>query len=87
MVYQFFNVLLQVLIVKSHDILQEEIGIALYNMASVDFDFFYGQFLQNFLATCEGLDENQKTILAQNFPMDKVDIFNLLLPEFNSLLL
>uniref|UniRef100_A0ACB8FLN7 Exportin-6 n=1 Tax=Sphaerodactylus townsendi TaxID=933632 RepID=A0ACB8FLN7_9SAUR len=44
MLFQFVNVLLQVLVHKSHDLLQEEIGIAVYNMASVDLSStaFYG---------------------------------------------
>ena len=72
MLLQFLNVLIQVLVIKSHDLLQEEIGITIYNMASVDFDSFYANFLPQFLASCEGVDQNQKTILGQNFKMDKV---------------
>ncbi|XP_064637974.1 exportin-6-like isoform X2 [Lineus longissimus] len=71
MLDQFLNVLLQVLVHKSHDLLQEEIGITVYNMASVDFERFYSTFLPQFLTNCEGLDNNQKAILAQNFKMDK----------------
>lgn len=72
MLFQFVNVLLQVLVHKSHDLLQEEIGIATYNMASVDFDGFYSAFLPEFLASCDGVDSNQKNVLARNFKMDKV---------------
>ncbi|OPJ87659.1 exportin-6 isoform C [Patagioenas fasciata monilis] len=71
MLFQFVNVLLQVLVHKSHDLLQEEIGIATYNMASVDFDGFYSAFLPEFLASCDGVDSNQKNVLARNFKMDK----------------
>ncbi|XP_074647944.1 exportin-6-like [Tubulanus polymorphus] len=71
MLLQFMNVLLQVLVHKSHDILQEEIGISLYNMASVDFDRFYKLFLPQFLDNTDGLDSNQKCVLAENFKMDK----------------
>ena len=63
------------LVHKSHDLLQEEIGITVYNMASVDFDAFYASFLPQFLASCDGIDENQKTILRKNFKMDKVSFF------------
>ncbi|XP_069921038.1 exportin-6-like [Oryctolagus cuniculus] len=49
MLFQFVNVLLQVLVHKSHDLLQEELGIAIYNMASVDFDGFFAAFLPEFL--------------------------------------
>ena len=72
MLLQFMNVLLQVLVAKSHALLQEEIAITLYNMAHVDFDTFYAKFLPQFLSSCDGVDENQKNILAQNFKMDKV---------------
>ncbi|KAJ1097279.1 hypothetical protein NDU88_002404 [Pleurodeles waltl] len=71
MLFQFVNVLLQVLIHKSHDLLQEEIGIAIYNMASVDFDSFYSAFLSEFLGACDGIDSNQKTVLGRNFKMDR----------------
>ncbi|KAM8798588.1 exportin-6 isoform 3-T3 [Eudromia elegans] len=71
MLFQFVNVLLQVLVHKSHDLLQEEIGIAIYNMASVDFDGFYSAFLPEFLASCDGVDSNQKNVLGRNFKMDR----------------
>ncbi|XP_014672669.1 PREDICTED: exportin-6-like isoform X2 [Priapulus caudatus] len=69
MLFQFLNVLLQVLIYRSHDLLQEEIMVTVYNMAAVDFDRFYNMFLHQFLANCEGLDDSQKTMLARNFPI------------------
>ncbi|KAI8501262.1 Exportin-6 [Branchiostoma belcheri] len=71
LLFQFLNVLLQVLVHRSHDLLREEIAIAAYNMASVDFDVFFTTFLPQFLAGCEGLDQTQKAILAQNFKMEK----------------
>ncbi|XP_072125332.1 exportin-6 isoform X2 [Mobula birostris] len=71
MLFQFVNVLLQVLVHKSHDLLQEEIGIAVYNMASVDFSSFYAAFLPQFLANCDGVDSNQRTVLGRNFKMDR----------------
>ncbi|KAK6169003.1 hypothetical protein SNE40_020137 [Patella caerulea] len=71
MLSQFLNVLIQTLVVKSHDLLQEEIVITVYNMASVDFEGFYTGFLPHFLNTCNGLDVNQKTILSHNFKIDK----------------
>ena len=72
MLYQFLTVLLQVLVCRSHDLLQEEIAVTVYNMASVDFDTFYACFLPTFLAGCEGIDASQKAVLAQNFKMDCV---------------
>ena len=74
MLPQFLNVLLQVLLHKSHDLLQDEIAIALYNMAAVDFDIFYSHFLPQFLTGCEGIDENQKAILSANFKVDRVSV-------------
>ncbi|XP_048407891.2 exportin-6 isoform X2 [Stegostoma tigrinum] len=71
MLFQFINVLLQVLVHKSHDLLQEEIGIAVYNMASVDFNSFYTVFLPQFLGSCDGVDSNQRTVLGRNFKMDR----------------
>jgi hypothetical protein len=70
--HQFLTVLLQVLIVKSHDLLQEEIGITIYNMASVDFDSFYACFLPQFLQNCEMLNDTQKATLGTNFKLDRV---------------
>ncbi|KAM4631697.1 exportin-6 isoform 1-T1 [Discoglossus pictus] len=71
MLHQFVSVLLQVLIHKSHDLLQEEIGIAVYNMASVDFSTFFSAFLTEFLTGCQGLDSGQKSVLARNFKMER----------------
>ncbi|XP_072337474.1 exportin-6 isoform X2 [Scyliorhinus torazame] len=71
MLFQFINVLLQVLVHKSHDLLQEEIGIAVYNMGSVDFSSFYTVFLPQFLGSCDGIDSNQRTALGRNFKMDR----------------
>ena len=72
MLLQFLNVLLQALVYRSHDLLQEEITITLYNMAAVDFDSFYSAFLPRFLGGCEGLTDSQKTELGNNFTPDKV---------------
>ena len=72
MLFQFVNVLLQALVHRSHDLLQEEITITIYNMASVHFEHFYHGFLPQFLAGCEGLADSQKGELANNFKSDKV---------------
>lgn len=72
MLLQFVNVFLQALVYRSHDLLQEEITITLYNMAAVDFDSFYSVFLPRFLGGCEGLTESQKSELGKNFTPDKV---------------
>ena len=74
MLTQFLNVLLQVLVHRSHDLLQEEINATIYNMACVDMDKFYNNFLHQFLSDCEGLHPDQKHALQQNFKADKVSI-------------
>lgn len=71
MLFHFLNVLFQVLVRRSHDLLQEEIAIALYNMASADFDKFYLRFLPEFLAACDGIIAEQKSELSKTFKMDK----------------
>ncbi len=72
MINQFLNVLLQVLIHKSHDLLQEEIISTVYNMAAVDFEGFHSTFLPQFLRMCEGIDDRQRGQLAANFNVEKV---------------
>ncbi|MED6276870.1 Exportin-6 [Characodon lateralis] len=71
MLFHFINVLLQVLLHKSHDLLQEEITLAIYNMASVDFDAFYSVFMPEFLNSCEGVDSSQRDVLARNFKLEQ----------------
>ncbi|CAL1589077.1 unnamed protein product [Knipowitschia caucasica] len=71
MLFHFINVLLQVLLHKSHDLLLEEITLAIYNMASVDFDAFYSAFMPEFLNGCQGVDSNQRAVLARNFKLER----------------
>ncbi|XP_014894762.1 exportin-6 [Poecilia latipinna] len=71
MLFHFINVLLQVLLHKSHDLLQEEMTLAIYNMASVDFDAFYSVFMPQFLNGCQGVDSNQRAVLARNFKLEQ----------------
>ncbi|KAJ8364159.1 hypothetical protein SKAU_G00129900 [Synaphobranchus kaupii] len=71
MLFHFINVLLLVLVRRSHDLLQEEIVLAVYNMASVDFDSFYSAFLPHFLSSCQGVDANQRNVLGCNFKMER----------------
>ena len=72
MCLQFLTVLLQVLVQKSHDLLQEEIVISVYNMAAADFESFFSNFLPQFLTSLTGIDNRQKTFLANNFKTDQV---------------
>lgn len=72
---QFLNVLLQALVVRSHDLLQEDIITAIYNMASVDFSMFYKSFIPTFLKQVSTIDFYQKETLNDNLtPEDKVCI-------------
>ncbi|KAM9457944.1 exportin-6 [Clarias gariepinus] len=71
MLFHFINVLLQVLLHKSHDLLQDDITMALYNMAAVDFSAFFSSFLPEFLNSCQGLDPHQRTTLARNFTPER----------------
>ena len=77
LIVQFLTVLLQVLVNNSHNLLKEEITLALYNMASVDFAVFFNQFLSQFLDSQE-IDSNQKNILQTSFKTDTD------MPSFNS---
>ena len=72
MLLHFINVLLQVLVHRSHDLLQDEIALAVYNMASVDFEGFYSAFMPEFLNGCQGVDTNQRAVLGRNFKMERV---------------
>ncbi|XP_010769239.1 exportin-6 [Notothenia coriiceps] len=71
MLFHFINVLVQVLLHKSHDLLQEEITVAIYNMACVDFDAFFSAFMPEFLNGCQGVDASQRSVLARNFKLER----------------
>ena len=69
---KFLTVLLNSLIHKSHALLAEEIAVALYNMAAVNFVAFHNLFLPEFLHSTDGLDDGQRSILQRNFKNDTV---------------
>ncbi|XP_038064327.1 exportin-6-like isoform X1 [Patiria miniata] len=71
MLYSFLNVFLQVMLHKSHDLLQEEIVVTVYNMAAVDFHNFFGTFLLQFLQSFDGLDGNQRQTLECNYKKEQ----------------
>ena len=64
---EFLSVFLQALISKSHNLLKEEIGSAVFNMGSTDFPTFFGKFIPQFLRGIDTLDEGQRQILAGSF--------------------
>ena len=58
---------------KTHGLLSEEIAIAVYHMASVDFQGFYAHYLPFLLTNCDGLDDSQRATLASNFQSNEVN--------------
>ena len=68
----FLEVLLGVLVNQTHNLLKDEIVVSIYNMASVNFDLFYSNFLPHFLLKSEGITDNQKSELLENFKTEQV---------------
>nr|XP_018917287.1 PREDICTED: exportin-6-A isoform X2 [Bemisia tabaci] len=66
----FLNVLLNILIQKSHSLLIDDIITAIFNLSSVNFDIFFSHFIPVFLESIEGLDDNQRRSLRQNMRTD-----------------
>uniref|UniRef100_F6YTY3 Exportin-6 n=1 Tax=Ciona intestinalis TaxID=7719 RepID=F6YTY3_CIOIN len=69
--FQFVNVLIQALLNKTHNLLQEEICTAVFNMSSVDLDYFHSNFLQQFLQHAEGVTADQKHSLYSAFKPER----------------
>jgi len=69
--FQFINVLIQTLVNKSHDLLQDEICQVVYNMSLVDWQYFYSTFLTQFLQNAGGTTNDQKNSLYQSFKHDQ----------------
>lgn len=72
MLSSFLQVLLTALIAKSHNLLQEEIIAAIYNMVSSNFDVFFSQFIPHYLMNLDGLRDHQRSQLHQNFKRHQV---------------
>lgn len=64
---EFLSVFLKVLITKSHNLLKEEIGVAIFNMGSTDIPTFFSKFVPQFLLSVENLDDSQRQILTASF--------------------
>ncbi len=75
----FLTAFIHVLVHKSHDLLKEEITVATFNMASVDFEAFFKHFLPEYLSKLEDLDSNQKEKLRLAFKDDIVSSYCLLI--------
>ena len=54
--------------------LGEEIRAAVFNMAKVDFEAFFGHFIARFLEQTDGLDDGQKQMLQSNLKTDTVRV-------------
>ena len=74
LIINFLTVLVQVLVNNSHNLLREEITTCIFNMANVDFDAFFNQFLTGFVSNQSDLDDNQKTALKSSFKQDTVRV-------------
>jgi hypothetical protein len=69
---QFISTLLNVLTNGSHELLREEIGLAIYAMASPDFEAFFQQLLPDYLLSCQGIEDYQRIALKSCFTNDTV---------------
>ncbi|KAK4015373.1 exportin-6 [Daphnia magna] len=67
---QFMSTLLNVLTNGSHELLREEVGLAIYAMASPDFEVFFQQFLPTYLLNCQGIEDYQRIALKSAFTND-----------------
>ncbi|KAH0820153.1 hypothetical protein GEV33_002638 [Tenebrio molitor] len=64
---KYLSVLVQTLIDKSQSLLSEDIQVTIYNMATVNFDYFFSTFLPEFIRGIEGITDQQREILLTNF--------------------
>lgn len=79
---QFINTLLNVLADGSHELLREEIGLAIYAMASPDFEGFFQHLLPSYLLHCQGIEDYQRLQLKSSFSNDMVIMTDLDKVEF-----
>lgn len=69
------TVLLQSLLDKTHHLLMDEILLATFNMASVNFHGFFSTFLTQFLQGMNGLTTSQRENLQMAFRHETVLLF------------
>ena len=69
---QFISTLLNVLTNGSHELLKEEIGLAIYAMASPDFEAFFQHLLPSYLLSVQGIEDYQRLALKSGFTNDTV---------------
>lgn len=74
---KYLSVLVQTLVDKSQSLLSEDIQVAIYNMAAVNFDHFFSTFLPDFIRNIDGITDQQREVLLTNFMRnhDKVGLF------------
>ncbi len=72
----FLNVFIQVLMQKSHSLLQDEISELIYQLASVDFMHFHSEFFPKFIGNILGLTQQQKLSLVENYQIVEVCLVN-----------
>lgn len=71
------------LICRSHNLLADEIAVAIHSLASVNIGWFFGHFLPTFLATCDGIDDMQRATLLENFDKSTVRYFSVKYKNIN----
>ena len=70
----FLLVLLRVLVNKSQNLLVDEICSCVFNMAAINFNCFHTELLPAFLASVEGLSEQQQVSLVEQYKIVEVCI-------------
>lgn len=61
---------------KTHALLTDEVQLAVFNMASVNFDYFFNTVLRGFVGSVDGVAAQQWDVLVRNFVhCDKVGCF------------
>ncbi|XP_028138810.1 exportin-6 [Diabrotica virgifera virgifera] len=64
---EFLTVLFNCLLDKSQSSLSDDVQMAVYNMAAVNFTGFYTTFLRKFVENLEGVSHQQQEVLLRNF--------------------
>ena len=70
----FLDILLQVLMLKSHDLLLDEISELIYELASVNFMKFCTEFFPKFIGNFMGLTQEQKLSLVKDYQIAEVQL-------------
>ena len=68
--FHFLRVFFEVMLAKSHQLLNDDICTAVYSMASTDFESYFGVFLPQFLESCADLSPEQKAKVGSGVKTD-----------------